>query len=106
MPAVAVTDQANLFAMVKFYKAAQAAGIKPIVGVDLLIRELGQRAEPSRLTLLVMDEIGYGNLTRLVTKSFLEGQRRDRTPMTRSSASGSCRRPYGRTHCALGCRRR
>ncbi len=81
MPAVAVTDQANLFAMVKFYKAAQAAGIKPIVGVDLLIRELGERAEPSRLTLLVMDEIGYGNLTRLVTKSFLEGQRRDGTPM-------------------------
>ena len=81
MPAVAVTDQANLFAMVKFYKAAQAAGIKPIVGVDLLIRELGERAEPSRLTLLVMDEIGYGNLTRLVTKSFLEGPRRDGPPM-------------------------
>jgi len=81
MPAVAVTDQANLFAMVKFYKAAQSAGIKPIVGVDVWVREPGERAEPSRLTLLCMDETGYGNLTRLVTRSFLEGQRRDGTPL-------------------------
>ena len=35
MPAVALTDQGNLFAMVKFYKAAESAGIKPVVGVDL-----------------------------------------------------------------------
>jgi DNA polymerase-3 subunit alpha len=39
MPACAVTDQSNLFAMVKFYRAALAAGIKPIIGVDLWIRE-------------------------------------------------------------------
>jgi DNA polymerase-3 subunit alpha len=81
MPAVAVTDQANLFAMVKFYKAAHAAGVKPIIGVDLLIRELGDRAEPSRLTLLCMNAAGYGNLARLVTKSYLEGQRRDGIPL-------------------------
>ena len=31
MPAIAITDQSNLFAMVKFYRAAFAAGIKPIV---------------------------------------------------------------------------
>jgi DNA polymerase-3 subunit alpha len=36
MPAVAVTDQGNLFAMVKFYRAAMAAGLKPIIGVDLI----------------------------------------------------------------------
>ncbi len=35
MPAVAVTDQSNLFAMVKFYRAAMAQGIKPIIGVDI-----------------------------------------------------------------------
>ena len=44
MPAVAVTDQSNLFAMVKFYRAALSAGVKPIVGVDLLVREAGERA--------------------------------------------------------------
>ena len=38
MPAVAVTDQHNLFALVKFYRAAEAAGIKPIIGADVLIR--------------------------------------------------------------------
>src|SRR5690242_17211341 len=64
MPAVALTDQSNLFAMVKFYKAAQAAGVKPIIGVDLLIHEPGERAEPSRLSLLCQNEIGYKNVTR------------------------------------------
>jgi DNA polymerase III, alpha subunit len=34
MPTLALTDQSNLFALVKFYRAAQAAGVKPIVGVD------------------------------------------------------------------------
>ena len=43
MPAVAVTDQSNLFAMVKFYRAALAKGVKPVIGVDLLVKEVGQR---------------------------------------------------------------
>ena len=76
MPAVALTDQCNLFAMVKFYRAAQSAGIKPIIGVDLWIKEVGERAEPSRLTLLCQNDIGYRNLTRLVTRSYLDGQQK------------------------------
>jgi len=76
MPAVALTDQANLFALVKFYRAAQSHGIKPLVGVDALLREEGERAEPSRLVLLCQDDRGYRNLTRLVTRSYLEGQGR------------------------------
>ena len=39
MPAVALTDQCNLFAMVKFYRAALEHGVQPIIGVDLLLRE-------------------------------------------------------------------
>jgi DNA polymerase-3 subunit alpha len=74
MPAVALTDQANLFALVKFYKTAQAKGIKPLIGVDALVREEGDRNEPSRLVLLCQDARGYLNLTRLVTRSYLEGQ--------------------------------
>ncbi|MBX5463159.1 MAG: DNA polymerase III subunit alpha, partial [Steroidobacteraceae bacterium] len=74
MPAVAVTDQNNLFAMVKFYKAALGAGVKPIVGVDLFVRETGERAQPSRITLLCQSPEGYGNVTRLVTRAYLEGQ--------------------------------
>jgi DNA polymerase III subunit alpha len=75
LPAVALTDECNLFAMVKFYRAALAAGIKPLVGVDLWLRETGERQEPSRLTLLCQDERGYHNLTRLVSRAYLEGER-------------------------------
>src|SRR5918993_1749787 len=74
MPAVALTDQANLFALVKFYKTAQSRGIKPLIGVDTLIRDDGDKAEPSRLVLLCRDARGYANLTRLVTRGYLEGQ--------------------------------
>ena len=74
MPAVALTDQANLFALVKFYKTAQSQGIKPLIGVDALVRDDNERNEPSRLVLLCQDGRGYLNLTRLVTRSYLEGQ--------------------------------
>ena len=43
MPAVALTDQANLFALVKFQKAAEAAGIKPIAGCDLWLADPEER---------------------------------------------------------------
>ena len=74
MPAVALTDQGNLFAMVKFYRAALAAGVQPIIGVDLLIREPDDKQGASRLTLLCQDLTGYRNLARLVSRAFLEGQ--------------------------------
>jgi DNA polymerase-3 subunit alpha len=84
MPAVAVTDHANLFALVKFYKTAQGKGIKPLVGVDVLIREEAERAEPSRLALLCQNERGYLNLTRLVTRGYLEGQGKHGPTLARS----------------------
>jgi DNA polymerase-3 subunit alpha len=74
MPAVALSDQSNLFAMVKFYRAAQSKGIKPIIGVDLLVHELGDRIEPTRVVLLCQNDVGYKNLTRLVSRSYQEGQ--------------------------------
>ena len=37
MPAVAVTDLANLFGLVKFYSSAQSAGIKPLGGCDVVV---------------------------------------------------------------------
>jgi DNA polymerase-3 subunit alpha len=76
MPAVGLTDECNLFAMVKFYRAALAAGIKPIIGIDLWIRDGGER-DPSRLTLLCQNEIGYLNLSRLVSRAYLDGERKD-----------------------------
>jgi DNA polymerase-3 subunit alpha len=84
MPAVALTDQCNLFAMVKFYRQAQAAGVKPLIGVDAWIREPGERAPPSRIVFLCQNLVGYRHLTQLVTRSFLEGQRFDRPMLERS----------------------
>jgi DNA polymerase-3 subunit alpha len=76
MPAVAATDQSNLFAMVKFYRAALARGVKPIIGVDLLVREPGERQPPTRITLICQNQAGYHNATRLVSRAYLEGQQR------------------------------
>ncbi|MEJ2630649.1 MAG: DNA polymerase III subunit alpha [Acidihalobacter sp.] len=79
MPAVALTDQSNLFAMVKFYRAAQRHGIKPIVGVDTWIRRPPaagalEADPPGRLLLLCQDDDGYRNLTRLISRGYQEGQ--------------------------------
>ncbi|MCP4410104.1 MAG: DNA polymerase III subunit alpha, partial [Gammaproteobacteria bacterium] len=74
MPAVAMTDRNNMFALVKFYRAAIAEGVKPIIGVDALLQGLKEDAPPDRVVLLCKDETGYRNLTRLVTQAFIEGQ--------------------------------
>ena len=76
MPAVAVTDQSNLFAMVKFYRAALARGVKPVIGVDLHVRESGEHQQPARIALICQSQTGYRNVTRLVSRAYLEGQRR------------------------------
>src|SRR5688572_14826294 len=75
MPAIAVTDQNNLFAMVKFYREGLKFGVKPIIGVDVLLRA-GERLAPNRLTLLCKDPVGYQNVTNLITRAWLEGQDR------------------------------
>ena len=74
MPAVAVTDQGNFFSLVRFYKAALGAGIKPIAGADLWVKNPADPGKPHRLVLLVQDKQGYGNLTRLISRAYVEGQ--------------------------------
>ena len=74
MPAIAVTDHVNLFALVRFYRAAVGAGVKPIAGVDLWLRNGADANKPYRLTLLVQNRAGYLNLTRLISRAYLEGQ--------------------------------
>jgi len=76
MPAVAVTDQCNMFSMVKFYRAAMAQGVKPIVGVDVWVADRTSSKPPARLVLLCKTNPGYLNLTRLVSRSYTEGQQR------------------------------
>ena len=75
MPAVAVTDDSNLFAMIKFYKAAMGAGVKPIMGADLWV-ESSHLEEPARLSFLVQNEAGYQNLTLLISRAWQTNQDR------------------------------
>lgn len=75
MPAIALTDHSNLFALVRFYRAAIAAGVKPIAGADVLVRNPVDAHKPDRLVLLVQNGAGYRNLTELVSRSYREGQR-------------------------------
>jgi len=72
MPAVALTDQSNMFALIKFYRAALANGIKPIVGVDARVVTDAEHASP--MVLLAQNATGYLNLTKLVSRSYQEGQ--------------------------------
>jgi len=75
MPAVAMTDQTNFFALVKFYKAATGNGIKPICGSDLWVENTDEPGgEPYRLTLLVRNAEGYLNLMELISQAYAEGQ--------------------------------
>ena len=74
MTSVAVTDLNNFFAAVKFYKAAIAAKIKPIFGAEVLIHNPLQVTQPHHLVLLCQDQQGYRNLTRLISRAYVEGQ--------------------------------
>jgi DNA polymerase-3 subunit alpha len=78
MPALALTDQTNLCGLVKYYHAAHGAGIKPIIGSDFWVKsdELGE--ELSRLVILSTNNIGYKNLTELISKAYMRGHLQDK----------------------------
>ncbi|MCX7893510.1 MAG: DNA polymerase III subunit alpha [Burkholderiales bacterium] len=84
MGALAVTDLANLFGMVKFYKAARAAGVKPIIGADVWIANEAERDRPSRLLLLARNRAGYLRLCELLSDAWLKNQHRGRAEIARA----------------------
>ena len=78
MPAVALTDHGTLGGAVKFYRAAQEEGVKPIIGLELYVAtdrhsRAGVKEKNAHLTLLARDETGYKNLVKLSTTAYLEG---------------------------------
>jgi DNA polymerase-3 subunit alpha len=77
-PALAITDLANLFGMVKFYKTARGKGIKPIAGCDVWISNESDRDKPSRLLLLVKNAAGYKQLCELLSQAWLTNLHRGR----------------------------
>ncbi|MBB1485030.1 DNA polymerase III subunit alpha [Oceanospirillum sediminis] len=81
MPGVAITDESNMFALVKFYKTMQGAGIKPISGADIWVENPEDPVQPFRMTLLAMNDQGYRNLTELISLGYLKGQHQGRNIM-------------------------
>ena len=88
MPAVAITDQLNFYALIKFYSAANSKGIKPICGCDLLVAEDDNPDQQSLLVLLVRNQQGYRNLVELISLAYLQGQVRGSVAVKRSWLSG------------------
>ena len=74
MPAVALTEQCNLFSFVKFYRAAEAAGVKPLVGVDLGFPDEDNPETTFNTLLLCRNREGYRQLSNLVSRAYTEGQ--------------------------------
>ncbi len=83
MPALALTDLNNFFGLIKFYKAARGAGIKPIAGCDVFISNDADRERPYRLLLLCQSRVGYLLLCRLLSRAYLENQHRGRAELRR-----------------------
>ena len=77
MPAVALTDRANLFGALEFCVATKEVGVQPIVGCALPVRGIGE-GPPERwariptIVLLAQNEVGWRNLTELSSAAFLD----------------------------------
>lgn len=73
MPAFAITDFTNLCGLVKFYGAAHGAGVKPIVGADVYLETELLGDEYAHLTILARNNVGYQNLTLLISEAYKHG---------------------------------
>ncbi len=73
MPAMALTDFTNLCGLVKFYGTAHGSGVKPIIGADFKMQSDEFGEELTQVTLLAADNVGYKNLTLLISKAYLRG---------------------------------
>jgi DNA polymerase-3 subunit alpha len=75
MPAIAVTDLANMFGLIKFYSGAIKGGIKPVCGCDVVVRG-EEGAADTRLLLLAKDREGYLNLSKLISLIYTDNPNR------------------------------
>jgi len=73
LPALAITDFTNLCGLVKFYGSAHGAGIKPIIGADFNVANPLLGDELNHLTILAMNNVGYQNLTLLISRAYQRG---------------------------------
>ena len=72
---IAITDSANLFGFLKFYKSARSKGIKPIAGAEINhVKDSSSHNEHANLTLIAKNQSGYKNLIKLISKSQIAGK--------------------------------
>ena len=88
MPALAITDAGNLFGAVKFFLAARAGGVQPVIGCDLAITNEKSRDHPHRVVALCRDRTGYLALCDLITRAYAENQWRGRAEVRREWLQG------------------
>ena len=73
---LAITDSANLFGFLKFYKSVREHGIKPIAGAEINhVKDNSSHNEHANLTLIAKNLIGYKNLIKLISKSQIYGKK-------------------------------
>ncbi|MEO8536237.1 MAG: DNA polymerase III subunit alpha [Betaproteobacteria bacterium] len=84
MPALALTDLANQFGLIKFYTAARLRGIKPIAGCDVWVANDSERDQPSRVLLLVSTRNGYLRLCGWLSQAYRSHQHRGRAQLQRT----------------------
>ncbi|MDR2926399.1 MAG: DNA polymerase III subunit alpha [Azoarcus sp.] len=83
MPALGISDLGNLFGMVKFYKGARGRGVKPIIGADVWIENESARDKPWRVLLICKNREGFGQLSSLLTRAWMENNARGRALVRR-----------------------
>ncbi|APV51765.1 DNA polymerase III subunit alpha [Betaproteobacteria bacterium GR16-43] len=88
MPALAITDLANLFGAIKFFQAARGVGVQPIVGCDLWLSNERSRDHPYRLAVLCRNREGYLALCALLTRAHVENHWRGRAEVKREWLRG------------------
>ena len=71
MKAVALTDHDGLYGAVQFYKKAKNAGIKPIIGCEIRVKDNQKSNQVYHFILLVKDKEGYSNLCQIITRAHL-----------------------------------
>jgi DNA polymerase III subunit alpha len=88
MPALAITDAANLFGAIKFYQAAREKGVQPVVGCDLWLTNDRNRDAPYRVTVLARSHAGYLALCDLLSRAHAENHWRGRAEVQRAWLAG------------------
>ena len=82
MPACAITDHGVMYGALDFYRSGRSHGVKPILGMEGYLFGGNRREKPPQrengertyhLTLLAMDQTGYGNLVKISSRAWLEG---------------------------------